>query len=92
MTDEGMSIHEAVTEFRRQATSLVAVSDRARLKRLYSRFVVYARARHTDCELEVVAVMEDALREALLAPSSKARWGRFDNLANPDCGSLRKGV
>ena len=77
-----LSIDEAVAEFKRQAAPLVAVSDRVALKKLYSHFVVYVRARvDKEDELAALSAMRQALRDAFREPSSKVQQrGWFDDL------------
>lgn len=81
MSQPDLSIGEAVAEFKRQAAPLVAVSDKARLRKLYAKFVVYVRARvEKRDELGALSEMRQALREALREPSSKVERGWFDDL------------
>lgn len=77
-----MALVQAVEEFRWRWPRCVGVSDHEGLKTLYSECVAAARlGSGREEQMEVNWIMQEALREAFLAPSKHVRRRNvFDDL------------
>jgi len=75
-----MKLEDAVDEFRRQAIPVVAQSDHAGLKQLFSRLSAAARLDSGQAEAAARAALEAELRDAFLSASKSVKRGLFDDL------------
>ena len=79
LTNKGITIDEAVAEFRRKAAPLVAVSDVTGIKTLFARSTADALAANQEDQWVAREAMREALHDVLLAPSRRVKKGWFDD-------------
>lgn len=79
MTRKTLTLEEFVEEFHQQAASLVAAGDCAALKDLFARWSAAAQIFNKTHEEQAREGMKQALRDALLEPSTEATRAFFDD-------------